>query len=335
MLHLQSLLKLESTPFTQNSHYLSEKTAKTLARFKDARSGKDVMMDEIRRFKARKQTGAPSKRPQDTSASVASANPFDLTSTRSLQPSGGFGAFSGAWSSHQSLTSPTTSAENTPKAAENTPKSASGRRRSNTAKGEVSAPSSSSTTQASSSAAATRPSASLFASVAHTQVTTTTVPFLAEENAAERAMLEIEALALLAKLGYTGLNADDLGKLNPPDEFEEELQVMAEVRAYFHVAYKASPAASSKIRLVANLSSAQRIIDYAPLSIDHLFLYGLSERLQDTLIEKLGLGSARSTERCTAYLSEDPGVVAARDELMGKRDRLESVQKELDNFMYT
>lgn len=292
-------------------------------------------MDEIRRFKARKQTGAPSKRPQDTSASVASANPFDLTSTRSLQPSGGFGAFSGAWSSHQSLTSPTTSAENTPKAAENTPKSASGRRRSNTAKGEVSAPSSSSTTQASSSAAATRPSASLFASVAHTQVTTTTVPFLAEENAAERAMLEIEALALLAKLGYTGLNADDLGKLNPPDEFEEELQVMAEVRAYFHVAYKASPAASSKIRLVANLSSAQRIIDYAPLSIDHLFLYGLSERLQDTLIEKLGLGSARSTERCTAYLSEDPGVVAARDELMGKRDRLESVQKELDNFMYT
>ena len=79
----------------------------------------------------------------------------------------------------------------------------------------------------------------------------------------------------------------------------------------------------------------QRIIDYVPLSIDHLFLYGLSERLQDTLIEKLGLGSAKSTERCAAYLSEDPGVVAARAELMSKKERLESVQKELDNFMYT
>ena len=71
------------------------------------------------------------------------------------------------------------------------------------------------------------------------------------------------------------------------------------------------------------------------MSIDHLFLYGLSERLQDTLIEKLGLGSAKSTERCAAYLSEDPGVVAARAEMMSKKERLESVQKELDNFMYT
>ncbi|KAH9909434.1 Dynamin central region-domain-containing protein [Fomitopsis serialis] len=40
------------------------------------------------------------------------------------------------------------------------------------------------------------------------------------------------------KLGYVGLTADDLGKLNPPDEYEEELSVMAEVRAYFQVSYK-------------------------------------------------------------------------------------------------
>ena len=31
LIHLQSLLKLESTPFTQNGHYLSEKTAKRAA----------------------------------------------------------------------------------------------------------------------------------------------------------------------------------------------------------------------------------------------------------------------------------------------------------------
>jgi hypothetical protein len=45
-------------------------------------------------------------------------------------------------------------------------------------------------------------------------------------------------LALLADAGYTGLNPEDLGKLNPPDKYETELHVMAEVRGYFQVSYK-------------------------------------------------------------------------------------------------
>lgn len=45
-------------------------------------------------------------------------------------------------------------------------------------------------------------------------------------------------LAGLASIGYTGLTEEDLGKLNPPDEYETELQVMAEVRGYFQVSYK-------------------------------------------------------------------------------------------------
>lgn len=40
LLFLSSLLKLETTPFTQNDHYLSSKTAASLARFKEARAGK-------------------------------------------------------------------------------------------------------------------------------------------------------------------------------------------------------------------------------------------------------------------------------------------------------
>lgn len=46
------------------------------------------------------------------------------------------------------------------------------------------------------------------------------------------------ALTALADLGYTGLTAEDFGKLNPSDEYETELEVMAEVRAFFQVAYK-------------------------------------------------------------------------------------------------
>ena len=53
-----------------------------------------------------------------------------------------------------------------------------------------------------------------------------------------REQYEQEAIAALAKLGYVGLTPDDLGKLHPPDIYEEELEVMAEVRAYFQVAYK-------------------------------------------------------------------------------------------------
>jgi len=48
----------------------------------------------------------------------------------------------------------------------------------------------------------------------------------------------ITILAMLAERGFTGLTIADLGKLNPPDEFETELRIMAEVRGYFQVAYK-------------------------------------------------------------------------------------------------
>ena len=42
----------------------------------------------------------------------------------------------------------------------------------------------------------------------------------------------------LTNLGFHGLTSEDLYKLHPPDEFEEELLVMAEVSAYCRVAYK-------------------------------------------------------------------------------------------------
>ena len=46
------------------------------------------------------------------------------------------------------------------------------------------------------------------------------------------------ALSQLALLGFEGLVADDLHKLNKADDFEEELVVMAEVSASWRVAHK-------------------------------------------------------------------------------------------------
>ncbi|RPD63557.1 hypothetical protein L227DRAFT_608779 [Lentinus tigrinus ALCF2SS1-6] len=106
-------------------------------------------------------------------------------------------------------------------------------------------------------------------------------------------------LAMLVKMGYH-VSEEELGKLNPPDEFEEELELMAEVRAYFYVAYK-------------------RVIDYIPW-------------LQPVLLEKLGVGSSVADARCASYIAEEPGVVNLRNDLLSKKKNLESVQKALFNF---
>ena len=54
--------------------------------------------------------------------------------------------------------------------------------------------------------------------------------------------------------------------------------------------------------------------------------------LQRLLYERLGLGTANSAARCSAYIAEDPTIVAMRDELLAKKKRLENVQKALFNF---
>ncbi|KII84204.1 hypothetical protein PLICRDRAFT_46578 [Plicaturopsis crispa FD-325 SS-3] len=121
------------------------------------------------------------------------------------------------------------------------------------------------------------------------------------------------ALAALADLGYSGITAEDLGKLNPPDEYETELEAMAEVRGYFQVAYK-------------------RVIDNVPILIDLLFVKAVSKDVQSFLVTKLGLGTANATARCAQYLAEDPNIVQRRDELVARKKRLENVADELYNF---
>ena len=47
-----------------------------------------------------------------------------------------------------------------------------------------------------------------------------------------------KVLQYLAQAGYKDLTVDDLTRLCPRDQFEDELIVMADVRAYFTIAYK-------------------------------------------------------------------------------------------------
>ncbi|KDQ21433.1 hypothetical protein BOTBODRAFT_98847 [Botryobasidium botryosum FD-172 SS1] len=121
-----------------------------------------------------------------------------------------------------------------------------------------------------------------------------------------------DALASLAKAGYN-VTRESLAKLAPVDEYEEELGVMADVRAYFQVAYK-------------------RVIDYVPLAIEHTFVRALVEGIQGSLIKKLRLGEPDSRQRCALFLNEDQNVVLLREELEARRHRLEQANHELLNF---
>lgn len=75
-----------------------------------------------------------------------------------------------------------------------------------------------------------------------------------------------------------------------------------------------------------------RVIDIIPMAVDHTFLFSFATSLQAFLNEKLELGTANAASRCETYLSEDPNIVAEREELVSKKKRLESIQNELFNF---
>jgi len=66
--------------------------------------------------------------------------------------------------------------------------------------------------------------------------------------------------------------------------------------------------------------------------IDFKFVRAIGHGLQPFLISKFELGTPAGNARCTAYLQEDPDIVAKREELIGRRKRLEKVQIELGNF---
>jgi hypothetical protein len=74
------------------------------------------------------------------------------------------------------------------------------------------------------------------------------------------------------------------------------------------------------------------VIDNIPSLIDLKFVKAITKELQPFLISELGLGTSHANDRCAKYLAENPNVVARRDELVSRKNRLESVKIELQNF---
>ncbi|KAI0659434.1 hypothetical protein C8Q70DRAFT_1053802 [Cubamyces menziesii] len=97
------------------------------------------------------------------------------------------------------------------------------------------------------------------------------------------------------------------------DAYEDELALMAEVRAYFDL-------------------SSRRFVDYVTQAIDEHLLYAFEATLLNTLAEGLGLTAEDAGARCARYLAEDADIAARREILLAKKRRLDKVHKELYNF---
>jgi hypothetical protein len=84
---------------------------------------------------------------------------------------------------------------------------------------------------------------------------------------------EAKALRALADAGYANLRVSDLARLLPPDSFEEELSVMADVRAYYHVAYKVNLARHLRFNVLIAPSSASLTIFLSRSSMLSIMLW--------------------------------------------------------------
>lgn len=121
-----------------------------------------------------------------------------------------------------------------------------------------------------------------------------------------------------------------MDRLIPPDEYEEELVVMADVRAYFQVAYKVrAPIVYQLVFLFCLTLLEKRLVDYIPLTIEHVLNQSLAQALMRSLIQKLQLGSAESSERLEQLIAEDPEIAYERKDLLSRISSLEKVVDEL------
>lgn len=120
-------------------------------------------------------------------------------------------------------------------------------------------------------------------------------------------------LSGLAEIGLFGVKPEDFPRLLAPDNMEPALVIMADVRAYFQVAYK-------------------RFADNIPLAIDLELVRGLEQGIHSSLYTHVGVSGPDATSVCQRMAEDFPAVARDRADLLKKLERLESASKELLYF---
>ncbi|KAG9123954.1 hypothetical protein FRC07_013378 [Ceratobasidium sp. 392] len=118
-----------------------------------------------------------------------------------------------------------------------------------------------------------------------------------------------EVLANLSKMGVS-TEPSNLAKLLGSDPNEDVIDIMAEVRAYYQVAYK-------------------RFVDIIPMTIDETLVRGFSRGLEKRLFEGLGVSGDDAKEHCAAFLAQSTEITLERDMLKGRLNRLNQAKQEI------
>ncbi|THU85106.1 hypothetical protein K435DRAFT_764484 [Dendrothele bispora CBS 962.96] len=122
-----------------------------------------------------------------------------------------------------------------------------------------------------------------------------------------------KVLSGLVQVGIYGVEATDLPKLLY-DPMEPALVIMADVRAYFQVAYK-------------------RFADNVPLAVDHELVRGLEKDIFDIIVSQLRIYSeADGLQICQELAEENPYTAGRREELTKKLERIQAASRELSRF---
>lgn len=75
------------------------------------------------------------------------------------------------------------------------------------------------------------------------------------------------------------------------------------------------------------------MVDSVKGHIDVLFVQGIAKDLFSFLLSGLEVTGPNATERCAAFLAEDPIIARQRAELVARQRRLQGAQEELTSYM--
>ncbi|KAG6887851.1 hypothetical protein C0995_012216 [Termitomyces sp. Mi166 len=119
-----------------------------------------------------------------------------------------------------------------------------------------------------------------------------------------------KVLASLVEMGIVGVTPEALAKLIEPDGMEPALVIMADVRAYFQVAYK-------------------RFADNIPLAIDYELVQGVERDVLKALHAGLGINGNNGDRICKELAQENTTIAARREELSKKLERMQLAAQQL------
>ncbi|KAG5324967.1 hypothetical protein C0989_011659 [Termitomyces sp. Mn162] len=111
-------------------------------------------------------------------------------------------------------------------------------------------------------------------------------------------------------MGILGVRFEALAKLIESDGMEPALAIMADVRAYFQVAYK-------------------RFADNVPLAIDYELIWGVERNVLETLSKGLGINGDNGDRICKELAQENATIAVRREELAKKLERMHMAGQQL------